>query len=115
MRASFKKEDEYITMVRGDTLSFNMEIEGIGQNLDSAFFSCRKDHDEDYVFQKSLEDGISLIETDGDTRVYAVRVAPEDTANLEAGKYYYDLEIGVNNDIYTVLKGVLEIEKDVTF
>jgi hypothetical protein len=43
-----------------------------------------------------------------------VRVAPEDTAGIESGKYFYDLEIGLNSDAFTLLKGVLEIERDVT-
>lgn len=34
--------DTNLEMVRGDTLAFAIEIEGLDQNLDSAFFSCKK-------------------------------------------------------------------------
>lgn len=99
-----------LSMVRGDTLAFSFEIEGI-DSLDTAYFSCKANADDDtYVFQKSLSDGISVV-TAGK---YRVRVAPEDTSNIEIGSYYYDLEIGVNSDIYTILKGVLKVEQDVT-
>ena len=102
--------DEIISMVRGDTLAFGMEFEDLDQDLETAFFSCRQSYEGEIVFQKSLSDGISKVE-DGK---YRCRVAPEDTASVAAGKYYYDLEIGVNGDKFTILKGVLDIEPDVT-
>ena len=103
-------DDKYITVVRGDTLAFGMEIEGLDQDLETAFFSCKRNHDEPPVFQKSLGDGISKV-GEGE---YVVRVAPRDTETLEPGKYYYDLEIGANGDVFTILKGIFEIERDVT-
>ena len=45
---------------------------------------------------------------------YIVRIAPEDTKNLETGMYYYDLQIELNGDVFTVLNGALKIESDVT-
>ena len=78
-----------LSMVRGDTLAFSFEVEGI-DSLDTAYFSCKANADDDAY------------------------VAPEDTSNIEIGSYYYDLEIGVNSDIYTILKGVLKVEQDVT-
>ena len=100
-----------IAMVRGDTLAFAVEIEDLDQDLDTCFFSCKSDpSDTEYVFQKSLDNGIEK-ESIGK---YKVRVAPEDTENVEPGKYQYDLQIGLNGDIYTVLKGQLEIVFDIT-
>lgn len=104
-------DDRYVTMARGDTMSFGMEIEGLDQDLDTAYLTCRHSYTEAPVFQKSLGDGI----TKTGTGQYVVRIAPEDTEGLEAGKYYYDLEIGANGDKFTILKGILELEQDVTF
>lgn len=104
-------DDRYIRMPRGDTLSFGLEFEGLDQDLDTAYFTCRKSFTEAAVFQKSIGHGI----TKQETGKYVVRVAPEDTKDLEAGKYYYDLEISANGDVFTILKGVLELEQDVTF
>lgn len=106
-----KLTDTDFVMVRGDTLAFGVEIEGLGQNLDTCYFSCKTDpSDTNYVFQKSLDDGITVVEQGK----YRVRVAPDDTENLNTGKYFYDLEIGINGDIYTVLRGKLEIVYDIT-
>lgn len=125
MRTNFKiekfmNEDEYITMTRGDTFSFGFEIYELDENnelvlsdqeLDSVYFTCKQNYTDEYnAFQKSLEDGISNV----GTGQYVVRIAPEDTKDLEAGKYFYDLEISANSDVFTFLKGVLEIEHDVT-
>lgn len=99
-----------ISMVRGNTLSFAFEVEGI-DSLDTAYFSCKiNSDDQNYVFQKSINNGISLVE-DGK---YRVRVAPQDTENIEVGYYYYDLEIGANGDIFTILRGRLKIDQDIT-
>lgn len=104
-------DERYVLMTRGDTMSFGMIIEGMGdQELETAYLTCRKNHTDPPVFQKSLGDGISLLEKGQ----YVVRVAPEDTKDLEPGKYFYDLEIGLNGDIFTVLNGVLELARDVT-
>lgn len=110
MRTSFKMEESYITMVRGDTLSFGLSLDGVSE-VDSALMTCKLNKsDVDNVFQKSLNNGISRT----DAGEYVVRVAPEDTKDVVAGKYFYDLQIGVGSDIFTILHGVLEILQDVS-
>lgn len=104
-------------MVRGDTFAFAFEITGLNQELDTAFFTCKENYDDTTpLFQKSLSNGITKDEDNSteETYVYKVRVAPEDTKGIVAKNYYYDLEIGANSDIYTILKGILRIENDVT-
>lgn len=114
MRTTFRMEDEYITMVRGDTMSFGIEAEdGDGNPItfDTVFFTCKKTYaDTTPIFQKSLEDGIEEIEAGK----YAVRVAPADTVNLEADRYVYDLQLALNGDVFTFKRGILDIEADVT-
>lgn len=97
-------------MVRGDTLSFGFEVDGI-DNLDTAFFSCKRNPDDsEYLFQKRLGDGIY----EAEEGKYGVRLAPEDTRNIDSGLYYYDVEIGVNGDIFTILEGRLKLIQDIT-
>lgn len=114
MRTNFNMQDQYITMVRGDTLSFGVEIkdqDGEYLDVETAYFTCKKNlNDDDPVFQKEMDTGI----TRDDTGRYVVRVAPSDTADIEAGRYYYDLQVGLNGDIFTLLRGVLDIQMDVT-
>lgn len=99
-----------LVTVMGDTLAFSFEVGGV-DHLDTVFFSCKINPDyQDYLFQKSLNDGI----TDRGNGQYSVRVAPSETKNFEVGSYYYDLEIGVNNDIYTLMIGRLKVEQDIT-
>lgn len=98
------------SMVKGDTLAFGFEIEGIDE-IENAFFSCKKNKDDkDYVFQRELGDGIYKAENGK----YGVRIPPSDTKDVEAGFYYYDLQIQVNLDIFTVLIGRLEIVEEIT-
>lgn len=99
-----------IKMVRGDTLSFGMEFTGLDQDLDTAYFTARDNYNGTILFQKSLANGITKVETGK----YRVRVAPADTASAISGMYVYDLQIGVNGDIFTLMRGILELQHDVT-
>ena len=113
MTTIFKMDDSNISMVRGDTLELGLAIEdedGNAMDVDSAYFSCKKNYDEPYSFQKSLENGI----TRQALGQYVVRVAPADTADLDAGLYFYDLQVGKNGDVFTLLIGSLNIIHDVT-
>lgn len=105
-----------IRHVKGDTYSSAMVIENLGQDLETAYFTCRENlnDDSEKLFVKSLNNGITQVEYDdeNDIRKYAVRIAPSDTKNLQSGTYYYDLEIGINGDIFTIMKGKFIIEQD---
>ena len=87
MRSNFKMENKNITMVRGDTLSFNVEVtDANGEiiEIDSAYFTCKKLATDDVnVFKKALGAGITQDEVG-----LIVRVAPEDTRNVSAGQYF---------------------------
>ena len=114
MRTNFQMENQNITMVRGDTLAFNVEVfdeDGNVVLVDSADFTCKKKPlGDENIFHKAL--GAGIVQSDG---LLSVRVAPEDTKEVDAGRYFYDLCLGVDDDVYTVMKGILTIEQDVTF
>ena len=104
-------------IIRGDTLSFAFEVEfdEAPQKLEKADFTCKANFDDDdVIFHKELDNGINFSKQDGTKLYYVVRIAPEDTKNLETGMYYYDLQIELNGDVFTVLNGALKIESDVT-
>ena len=107
-----------LTMIKGDTLAFNFQLQGLaGAELDGATFTCReKPESADHYFKRELDDGILLQNYDSttDTATYSVRVRPDQTRNMFAGRYYYDLEIQVDNDVLTLMKGRLNIDWDVT-
>jgi hypothetical protein len=104
-------------VIRGDTLSFAflVEFDEAPQKLEKADFTCKTNYDDDdVVIHKELEKGINFSRQDGTKLYYIVRIAPEDTKNLETGMYYYDLQIELNGDVFTILNGALKIESDVT-
>ena len=105
--------NQNISMVKGDTLSFGFQIQGLEhQEPDDVFFSCKADlESESYIFQKTLEDGIVIRSYDSENDIYTfgVRVAPDDTSSQECGRYFYDLSIHVNDDVLTLMRGMLEI------
>lgn len=99
-----------IKMVRGDTLAFGVEFEGLNQDLDEAYFTVRNRNTDAQVLQKAINDGIAKTETNK----YRVRVDPDDTKSLSPGVYNYDFEITVGDDVYTPMLGTLELIIDMT-
>lgn len=102
--------EKNLKVIRGDTFSFGVEFEGLNADLDSAYFTIKESFSGENIVQKSLGDGITKV-ADGK---YKVRVAPTDTVNLNSKNYYYDFQIGVDDDIYTLLYGMIELLPDVT-
>ena len=104
-------------MIRGDTLSFAVEIEfdDKPQELEKAFFTCKKNLDDgNVVFQKTLEDGISFMKQERNKMYYVVRIAPEDTKDIETGNYFYDMQIELDGDVFTILTGALKVRYGIT-
>lgn len=107
-----------IRHVRGDTFSHPIYVEGLQQDLESIYFTCRDslNDNSEILFEKSLNNGITFMyyDVETDTRTYVVRIAPSDTKDLQAGTYYYDEQIAVNGDVITIMKGKFIIEQDAT-
>lgn len=104
--------NQNLSMIRGDTFTFDVAFSEMEDaTISSIYFTVkRRATDETFIFQKSFADGIKQI----DDMTYRIRVAPEDTSGVTAGKYVYDLQIGLGDDIYTLLMGVILIAQDVT-
>lgn len=117
-------KDNDINIVRGDSLVFGVEFSKLNVEISNLTFTVRAlPTDESPLFQKKIGSGISLIASstaeDGTlNRIYSVRIAPEDTKDLDYGTYYYDLEFRQSNpvftDVYTLLRGKFEVEYEVT-
>lgn len=107
--------EENIYLYQGNSFVFDLEIEGLKQELDSCYLSCKKHKKDDtYIFKKRIGDGINKIEQTENSFVYSLRIAPEDTENLIATAYYYDLQVEIEKDIFTVLSGKLIIKEKIT-
>lgn len=110
-------EKTNLEMIKGDTLSFAIEIEfdDKPQELEKALFTCKRNLDDgDVVFQKTLENGISFRKQERNKMYYVVRIAPEDTKDIETGHYFYDMQIEINSDVFTILTGTLKLQYGIT-
>lgn len=95
--------DNNITMVRGDTASFGVKFKDHPEiSLSSASLVVRTDFNGSALVTKTLGNGVSKV----GSGEYTVRIAPSDTVNLEEGTYVYDFKIGVNGDLFTLLRGL---------
>ena len=107
-----------IAIVQGDTCSFGFQLQGLqGQRPTSIILSCKETvEDEDPLFMVSDSDTIderSYDETN-DILTYSVRIPPYLTQEVPLGRYFYDLQIAINNDVITLMIGRLSLEYQVT-
>ena len=110
-------EKTNLEMIRGDTLSFAVEIEfdDKPQKLEKAVFICKTNFDDDDdVFKKTLGNGITFSKQERNKMYYVVRISPEDTKDIEAGHYFYDMQIELNSDVFTIMTGALKVRHGIT-
>ena len=111
MRTNFQMTDENITMVSGDTMSYNVIIRdqnGDAVLVDGATFRAKRNlEDVTPDISLSLNDGITQ-----EDEVLTVRLAPADTSSL-VGFFYYDMNITIDSDVFTLQRGMLQIEANV--
>lgn len=107
-----------ISMIRGDTMSFSFQLKGLGgQRPEDIKFTCKETiEDVNPLFILVLGEGVTEIsyDPDKDMLTYRVRVRPYQTAELELGRFYYDLELKVNGDIITLMTGRFSLEPEIT-
>lgn len=107
-----------LEMIKGDTMSFGFQVQGLNGEVPSAVqFSCKEAlEDENYLFAVSLEDTIDIrsYDQETDTLTYSVRIPPAKTSEVDAGRYFYDLELKCNADTITLMIGRLTIDDQVT-
>lgn len=105
-----------IDLVRGDTLSFGFELVGLQGATPDFTFTCKDHYDGDIVFSADNESGISLDNYNeaNDTATYTVWIDPNKTKDLELTRYYYDLEMRLDDDVITLMRGRFTLLYDVT-
>lgn len=105
-----------IDMVRGDTLAFNFIVKGLNGAEPTIAFTCRDHYDGELLFNCVSGYGIEQVDYDEeqDAATFAVWVDPNKTKYLDLARYYYDLELSVNSDVITLMRGRLTLLYDVT-
>lgn len=104
-----------IEMIRGDTLSiaFSIEADTVidlnSENVAFTFSLKQSATDSAYVFQKDKTAVTQLAENS-----FVLRIAPEDTVDLFPGYYYYDIQLNIGDDVFTIALGQLQLVRDIT-
>lgn len=100
---------------RGDTLPIWFTLDraiDLTEETTKVTFSVKEvETDNAYVFQVD-KTAVSEVGTEANT--YMLRVAPELTVDRPLGRYYYDLELQTNGDVYTLVKGFMNLTFDIT-
>jgi hypothetical protein len=111
-----------LQMIRGDSKTFAfMLTDADGDPIDLTIASVTMtaksvytDADGAAVFQKTVGDGVTVIDDTGGT--ITVDVEPEDTSDLSGVKHrlYFDVQVQTGTTVRTPVRGRLLVEPDVT-
>jgi len=108
-----------IDMVRGDTLAFNFQLNGLGSLVEYenllVTFAVAEHYDDEHIIEIDSNNGITLEEYDvnSDTALFSVNLAPNLTKTMNLGRYYYDMQIKNTTNIITLMRGYLTLLYDV--
>lgn len=110
-----------IEIVRGDTLSFNFQLQGLGGAVPTFTMTIKEHYDDaTSVIQIASSDAdpkpFRQVDYDSltDTTTYVVRIKNELTNDLELTRYYYDLRAIINGNVLTLMRGRFTAVYDVT-
>lgn len=104
-----------IDMIRGDTVNIQFEVESdtvldlSSDNFDVTFSLKQAATDTAYVFQKH-KNAVTEISDNN----FILRISPDDTAELIPGFYFYDIQLNIGDDVYTIALGMFQIIRDIT-
>lgn len=108
-----------IDIVKGDTLAFNFDIQGLEGGEPTITFTCREHYsdDGDPLFECSTDnDGIEIAAYNAvtDITTFSLWVSPTKTKELDLARYYYDMELRLGEDVITLMRGRLTLVYEVT-
>lgn len=105
---------------RGDTKTLRKfrPTDNNGQPLnlsekDQIFFTMKKDENSKAILSKTINNGIYL----KDDGYYHITMEPDDTSELSADTYKYDIELNVNSHklfVKTLIEGEITLLRDIT-
>lgn len=114
---------EELEMIRGDTFIYphaiNIKKDNESYQLqgnENIIFSLKRfSGDEEYVLQKSLNNGITW---DSSIQKYVIKLEPEDTKDIElryeSMLFQYDIVVILKNNLVKTIRGSLKIWRDIT-
>lgn len=94
---------------RGSQFSFIVTFKNLNQDVASMDFGIKADYDKPMLIDKSLDDGITKIQTGQ----YKVDFSTSDITSLSAGMYVYDLRYTIGTTPSIPLSGYIVVSDSV--
>lgn len=98
-----------IDAIRGDSFAFSVRIDDAqGREVESLTFKVKENRDATAnLISLSIGSGITQVEEG----LYSVNLDPSDTAEMDPKEYYYLCRLGLDDDIYTLIRGAFNLIK----
>lgn len=102
-----------ISVYRGETYQRNITISNFTLPITNLYFTVKKtDSDKNVALQKTVGNGLTLMDYDEDTNTYTylLELDTDDTENLKIGDYGYDITITAEDYKKPIVMGTFSIE-----
>ena len=106
-----------IAFTKGDTYALAVKIKNITDDLNSAYFTVKKNPEDEPLIQKTLGAGVDKIDDRAykNEKTYKIQLQSEDTANLEPlVQYLYDFRVAIGNVVKTLISGVFVLNHSIS-
>lgn len=107
----FKRGDSYL--LNAFKIQDKEEKDLILEENDNIYFTLKPMEEDTPLVKKSIGNGIEL----GEDGFYHLPMLPEDTQDLVADRYRYDIELDLNLEtlfVRTIIEGTIDLTQDVT-
>jgi len=108
--------NQNIDMVRGDTLDFNFQLQGLTEEECETLkvtFAITDNYALGAQVEVDTASGITLEEYTDGVALFNVRLSPDATKNMDVARYFYDLQIKNDTDVITLMRGILTLLPEV--
>ena len=106
---------------RGDTYTRDFTVTGWSFSVSKAFFTVKEDIEKkSYVLQKTLNNGITLVDESNGEKTFNLKICCSDTDHMKIDTdYTFDIEIhseGVNGEMLkkTIITGIVRLKGSAT-
>lgn len=114
-------ENVVFEFYRGDTYTRDFTIEGWEMPIDKVYFTVKENvEDKKFVLQKTLDNGITLVDDENNVKTFNLKIACIDTDKMKANvDYVFDIEIhslGFEGEVIkkTIATGTVRLKASAT-
>lgn len=108
--------DVVFEFYRGDTYERDFKISNLKRDITKVYFTVKEaEENKNFCLQKTLDNGIALIDEDETSKTFNLTIEATDTDCMKANtSYFFDIEIHCGSIKKTIITGTMILKPSCT-